>query len=383
MNDPAFDGSTDRHLVLAGFYGVRNLGDELMLRCLVRWLSRAHVTVGLLSEYPEECARAYGLPAMRNVPLLGQWAWYDAWFRGRAWTLIRDLRRYDGYIGGGGDVLRDDRGWRHLSFAVEKYLVAGLSGKPWYLLNAGIAEPQTRYGRRVLELVLRRARQVIVRDHTAYELARRVRGDRDTYFAGDIVSELPRLFPEECSTAPARSVVEGHYIMVCLRGNPNVFGKFPMTETRIHNLAAALDSFAERGMRTAFFPLQQHHTEDDQDIHRRVAEQMSHRDAAVFVDWTVDIPTIASLFGHASLVVALRLHAAVLAEAFGAHTAIFPYDRKLREFARQHARATVIEATSLDRAEECHALLERALDDRSSVLGQPPPHDWLEIGFKP
>ena len=71
---------------------------------------------------------------------------------------------FDGLVGGGGDVLRDDRGWRHLSFATEKYFVAKAFGKPWYVLNAGIGPPTTGYGGRVLRYVLERARQVVVRD---------------------------------------------------------------------------------------------------------------------------------------------------------------------------------------------------------------------------
>jgi hypothetical protein len=46
------------------------------------------------------------------------------WGRGSAFRLLRQLRGFDGLVGGGGDVLRDDRGWRHLSFATEKYFVA-------------------------------------------------------------------------------------------------------------------------------------------------------------------------------------------------------------------------------------------------------------------
>jgi polysaccharide pyruvyl transferase WcaK-like protein len=221
--------SASPRLLLAGFYGVRNLGDELMLRCLVRWMAPAHPQVTLLSERPEESERLSALPALRNVPLLGQWAWYDAWGRGAALRLVRQLRGFDGLVGGGGDVLRDDRGWRQLSFATEKYFVANAFGKPWYVLNAGIGAPTTGYGGRVLRYVLERARQVVVRDRRAYEVARTARGSAQTYFAGDIVLALPRLFPEECRAA-AGAVRQAPYVLVCLRGNPDTFGCFAMPE---------------------------------------------------------------------------------------------------------------------------------------------------------
>ena len=222
---------------------MRNLGDELMLRCLVRWMDPVHPRVTVLSERPEECERTNALPALRNVPLLGQWSWYDAWGRGSALRLLRQLRRFDGLVGGGGDVLRDDRGWRHLSFATEKYFVAKAFGTPWYVLNAGIGPPTTGYGGRILRYVLERARQVVVRDRRAYDVALAARGPAETWFAGDIVLALPRLFPDECRARQDASARPAPYVLVCLRGNPDTFGRFAMPE------AAAAG--ARRGARRA------------------------------------------------------------------------------------------------------------------------------------
>jgi polysaccharide pyruvyl transferase CsaB len=369
-------------LLLAGFYGVRNLGDELMLRCLVRWMQPARPQVTVLSERPDDCARTSALPALQNVPLLGQWAWYDAWGRGAAWRLLRQLRGFDGLVGGGGDVLRDDRGWRHLSFATEKYFVARAYGKPWYVLNAGIGPPTTGYGSRILRYVIGKARQVVVRDRRAYDVALAARGADQTWFAGDIVLALPRLFPDECRANATPGARPGApYVLVCLRGNPNTFGRFALPEARLAQLAAALDALAARGLRIAFLPFQQHDTEDDDTLHQAVAARMTRQDAVAFVPWTVDIATVAALFRDASLAVAMRLHAAVLAEAFGTPTAILAYDRKLVEFARQRG-VQVVEAADLDRRGACLARLEDALDGRRPGPGEAPPHDWLEIAFQ-
>jgi polysaccharide pyruvyl transferase CsaB len=365
--------------LLAGFYGVRNLGDELMLRCLVRWMG-ASFRVTVLSERPEESERTSGLPAIRNVPLLGQSAWVDAWLRGSAWRLVRKLTTFDALAGGGGDVLRDDRGWKHLSFATEKYAVARASGIPWYILNAGIGPPRTAYGRSLLRFVLRGAGLVVVRDRDAYTVAQAMRGPAaPTYFAGDIVLALPRLFPEDCRANGRPHALREPYVLVCLRGHANAFGRFAMTEARLQRLAAALDVFAARGLRIAFLPFQQHDTEDDDVIHRQVAARLEDRDAAIFVPWTVDVPTIASLFREAALVVAMRLHAAVLAEAFDAPTAILPYDRKLVEFAAQRG-VTQVEAEALDHDGTAAALLQDAIAGQRAGVPEPPPHDWLQIG---
>ena len=339
-----------------------------------------HPAITVLSERPEECERTSALPALRNVPLLGQWSWYDTWGRGAAFRLLRQWRRFDGLVGGGGDVLRDDRGWRHLSFATEKYFVAKAFGTPWYVLNAGIGPPTTTYGGRVLRYVLERARQVVVRDRRAYDVALAARGPAETYFAGDIVLALPRLFPDECRPRTA-SPAPAPYVLVCLRGNPDAFGRFAMPEPRLRELASALDGLAATGLRIAFLPFQQHDTEDDDTLHRAIVARMRQRDAVDFLPWTVDVARVATIFREAALVVAMRLHAAVLAEAFGAPTAVLAYDRKLLEFAQQRG-VTVIDAADLDRAGACASKLEDARHGSRPGGGDPPPHDWMTIALQ-
>jgi polysaccharide pyruvyl transferase CsaB len=366
-------------LLLTGFYGVRNLGDELMLRCLVRWLAPAAPHVTVLSERPQDSEQTNHLPAILNVPLLGQWSWYDAWLRGAAWRLLGRMRTFDACLGGCGDVLRDDRGWRHLSFATEKYFVARAMGKPWYVLNAGIAPPTTRYGRATLRYVLAGARLVVVRDRRAYDVARAARGPDATFYAADIVMALPRLFPVECAPAGPRPTQP--YVLVCLRGNPDTFGRFAMPEERLRELARALDAIAGRGLKVVFLPLQQHpELEDDDTLHRAVAARMVRREAVSFAPWTTDLPALSRLFRNAGLVVAMRLHAAVLAEAFGSRTAVLAYDRKLVEFAGQRG-APVIDASLLDRPDACRARLFDALDGERTGPVDAPPHDWLSIDF--
>ncbi len=211
-------------------------------------------------------------------------------------------------------------------------------------------------------------------------MAREARGAAQTYFAGDIVLALPRLFPEECRPAEGAER-EPPYVLVCLRGKPDTFGCFAMPEARLRELAGALDALAARGLRIAFLPFQQHQTEDDDTLHREVAAHMRHRDAAMFVPWTADIGRIATLFRGASLAVAMRLHAAVLAEAFGTATVTLAYDRKLHEFAAQRG-LPVIEATDLDRPDTCRDRLIDALDGGRPGPGEAPPHDWMNITFQ-
>ncbi len=112
-----------------GYYGVGNLGDEMMLVCLKQWLERQGFDLTVLSEQPAAVVKEHGLPAVENAPLLGEWAWRKSWFNGGARRVMRALASADVFVVGGGDLIRDDLGWRTFFFTMEKIVAAILMGK--------------------------------------------------------------------------------------------------------------------------------------------------------------------------------------------------------------------------------------------------------------
>jgi polysaccharide pyruvyl transferase CsaB len=367
---------------LLSFFGARNLGDDLMLLCLERWLKRFGVRVALLTEEPERTAVLYPqYETVRNVPLLGEWAWFDTWFRGKGPQLLSAMREYDGLVTGGGDFIRDDFSRAAFLFSIEKLLISRALGRPAYLMNTGLGEMRTGLGRALTPHALRSCRQIVVRDRRSLAICERA-GVAASY-APDIVYSLPQLFPEECRAGRAREGIEGSYALICLRTNANVYGQYAMTPERMQALALALDRLAAGGRTLAFFPLQSHDAEDDHKIHAELRQLLRPETKTVMLGWTSRISEVANRFARADLVIAMRLHAAILAAAFERPCAILPYDRKLREFAAQRGNPYLVEASSLDRADDTAAILERALANPATVPSQPPPADWTTLELKP
>ena len=92
---------SDKQAILFGYYGARNVGDELMLLCLNQWLKRQNIrtTVGAISA--SEVERLHGLPAFQDLPLLFQYAWVDVWLRGKGFGLLQRMRSADMILAGG------------------------------------------------------------------------------------------------------------------------------------------------------------------------------------------------------------------------------------------------------------------------------------------
>jgi polysaccharide pyruvyl transferase CsaB len=336
--------------LLMGYYGVGNLGDEMMFFCLRPWLEAQGFELTIVSERPDDVCRAHALPAVENSPLLGEWSWRTSWFGGGAWRLIQAIRNCDALIIGGGDLIRDDLGWRTFFYTLEKILLATFLGKKVYLVNAGIGEPKTYYGRAILRWVLPRCQQIIVRDFGSVNVCKRFGSEQNVTFAPDIVLGLPRLLIQHPHSLPLAHITKP-YIVVSLRYDSSTFHSYSLTDERVRTVAASLDALIrQHGIDVIFVPFYENVAtgRGDNQLHQRVVDAMQHADRVHLRPWSANIADVAHCIANAQFVLAMRLHAAVLARAYGRPAVLMPYDKKVREFGELMKIQLVLEATTLD-----------------------------------
>jgi polysaccharide pyruvyl transferase CsaB len=357
------------HALLMGYYGTRNLGDEMMLLCLRRWLEQQDIEITVVCEYPDEFKRRHQLPVVQNWPLLGQWAWRSVWLRGGAVRLIRSVAGCDALIIGGGDLIREDCGWKQFMFTIEKILLAALLRKPVYLVNIGIGRPRSRFGRAILGWSLRYCRQIIVRDRRSLDICENLHAGGVTRLVPDIALSLPELLPEIVSSGQT-DLRRAPYVLVCLRADPNLFRQYDLNEPKIQTLAAELDHVVEQyGLDIVFIPFQglERAERDDNRFHQRVVAAMRHASRAEIRPWTDDLGEICGWFQGAQGVLAMRLHAAVLAICFQRPCILMPYDHKLREFGQLMGISDVIYAETLESPAQLRSVLASALNGSPSA----------------
>ena len=305
--------------LLMGYYGVGNLGDEMMQVCLKEWLEQQGFQLTVLSENPAAVSKSSGLRAIENAPLLGEWSWRRSWPQGRAWGVLRALAASDVLVVGGGDLIRDQLGWRTFFFTMEKLIAAILLGKKVCLVNAGIGRPSTRYGRILLKWALRSCQRIIVRDAQSENVCRELGVTQPVSLAPDIALALPDLLAQQ-KRASMRIHHANPYVLVCLRHNPNTFHSYEMTELRVRTLARSLDHLIERhNVDIVFLPMHAASPNGKGDglLHGQVARAMAHGERVRLRAWTPDLDEVCGWIRDARLVLAMRLHAAVLAYSLG------------------------------------------------------------------
>lgn len=318
---------TDRKALLLGYYGANNLGDDMMLHCLLPWLRNQDCRVTVISENPVETTDRFTTEAVGNIPMLGQWNCRKSWLGGEALRLFARIRQNDLLVVGGGDLIRDDKGWKTFSYTMEKVVIALMLKKSVCLVNIGISEPVTGYGRALLGWALQRVKHVIARDRRTFNLARSYGCDNVTLLP-DIVVRLPEALPPYSGAVNQRP-----YMVVSLREDPDAFGQYPFADSHCRALATTLDTIARRDViDIVFIPFHGGGSHDDNSLHRKVAAHMVEKGRIVFRDWTADLSELLAWIGNARCVLGMRLHAIVLAVAARRPCIAMPYDQKIYQF---------------------------------------------------
>lgn len=146
-------------VLLLGYFGFGNLGDEALLEVAVTQLRRRvpEAEVSVVSAAPEETAARLGVRAVPRTLGVG---------------VLRAIRHCDALVIGPGGIFQDATSARSAVYYAAIARLASLAGKRVYLVGHGIGPLRTWLGRIATRGALARARAVSVRDKASYDLAR-------------------------------------------------------------------------------------------------------------------------------------------------------------------------------------------------------------------
>jgi polysaccharide pyruvyl transferase CsaB len=293
-------------VVVSGYYGFGNAGDELILGVLCRALVGHQVTV--LSADPEATAREHAVDA---VPRMEPRA------------ILGALSRADLLISGGGGLLQDASGPWTVPYYLGVVAVARAMGRRVMVYAQGIGPLRAPWARAGVRL-LRGAAAVTVRDPESREMLQRA-GVRGVQLTADAAL---------CLEAPARDgglppelaalgVDPGRPILAVA---PRPYGAAEFSA----GLAAAVDAVAARtGAQVVLVAMQRR---EDSVACRALAGLLAS--GAVMLPSEVSPTRYPEVFTAFDAVVGMRLHALILAALARIPAVGLSYDPKIRAFAQ-------------------------------------------------
>jgi len=297
-------------VVVSGYYGFGNLGDEAILHVLLEELRSLEDPVEpvVLSAAPGETARLYGVRAV------------DRW---NLRELRRELRTADAFVSGGGGLIQDETSRRSALYYLA-LLAYARRRCPVYLVGQGLGPLRSRLVTSCARRVVPKAAFAVVRDEPSERLLRRWGLPEDRLACGGDLTLLLRSKLGEI--APKEG--EKPYVLVALRGDPSE----EFREALAHQLVHVRK---ELGLQPIFFAF---HPEEDRGAMEGVAARLTPRPPVLQAEG-VPLGEALRVVGGARAVVGMRLHALIFALLAGVPFLAVGGPTKLETFLRQVERA--------------------------------------------
>lgn len=289
-----------KRILITGYYGFNNLGDEAVLQAIIGLLRQAEpdCQICVLSNNPEQTAAAYQVKAV-NRWKLGQF-WYA-------------LKKTDLFVLGGGSLLQDVTGSRSLSFYLLQLKMARIAGKPIVVFAQGLGPLLQEKSRRKTAKALNKCLYLSFRDAQSAELARKIGVNTDKI---EVVCD-----PVLTLNSKDNKIKQKNLLGVALRPWPGL---------QVSAVATILDELAAGGQIIKFLPF---HEPQDRQLAEQIASLMRSRPQIMSQNLTA-----AEVIGEISVceaLIGMRLHSLVMAAAAGTPFGGISYDPKINSFCQQ------------------------------------------------
>ncbi len=311
-------------IVVCGYYGFGNVGDEAVLAGFAHGLRQAgyDAPITALSADPSQTRAEHGVEAIPRTDLRAVW---------------RALRRSQVFVLGGGSLLQDVTSARSIVYYLGMHALARRAGCRVLWVGQGIGPLRRSWARRWTARAARQAEAVVVRDPESAQMLRAM-GVPKVQEGADLSFLLP-----DADTEYGRKLLSRWGVP---EGTP-VIGLAPRewreAQTDVVGLFRTVADYVQKELGTCPFLLPMHWSRD-----KTVAERIgSEVPGAVVPDAPPGVREVQDVLACCEAVVGVRLHALMLAASSGAPALAISYDPKVRAFWGQVAPEYVMDVKDL------------------------------------
>ncbi|WP_068620636.1 polysaccharide pyruvyl transferase CsaB [Paenibacillus tuaregi] len=305
-------------LVISGYYGFRNSGDEAVLKSILTALEEEGARAGIriepivLSVDPEWTTSMYGVKAVHRMKL-GE--------------VRRALKESDGLISGGGSLLQDATSMKSIPYYLGIIKIAQWLKKPVFIYAQGIGPVNRGVFHPFIAGIFRKCSYVSVRDNESAELLASMRLNRGNIeVVPDPVMGLPLpegMVPRETASAGEELPVVGISVRYW---NPE--------RLELIQLAAGLAALA--GQMMVHFRFLPFHVPGDDEASRFVIERMesvqSLGSVVSVAPETLDPQAMLAEVSRCDALIGMRLHSLIYAANQRVPLLGISYDPKIDHF---------------------------------------------------
>ncbi len=301
------------NILISGYYGFDNIGDESILRTLVTSLRERipDCSLTVLSHDPAATREKYGVEAVERMSPL---------------AIARAVRRCDMLISGGGSLLQDVTSSKSLHYYLAIIRFAQLLGKKVFIYSQGIGPIEKDADRRATARALRRADGIVVRDERSAALLAEIGVPAERV----VITADPVIRMKKTDRAVGETILRR--AGVTQDGRPVVGWAIRERNRDSRFVAEVLRSIRwlkeTYNAQSVLIPF---HYEEDGEVCRHIASQLPD-DTAVCLDEKYLSEDMLSIIGCMDLLVGVRLHSLIYAAIMGVPLIGISYDPKCTAF---------------------------------------------------
>lgn len=297
-------------VIISGYYGLGNSGDEALLKSIVSDLRSINpdITITALSGNAALTNKLYGIKTVNRL---------------NPFSIIREFKSAKLLLSGGGTLIQDATSTKSLLYYLGIISLAKRMGLKVMLYANGIGPVKDKNIKKV-EKVLNDVELITLRENVSLEEIKRCNITRpDVLVTADPAFNLiPSPDTRAVEILSEYSIDKNSKIVaVSVResgGNPDNFED---------EMAIALDKIAQKGYLPVFVPMQM---KMDLDISLRIAAKM--KEPSRIIDCELSVGDMLSIIGRCSIACGMRLHMLIFASVMNVPMAGIAYDPKIKGF---------------------------------------------------
>ena len=309
-------------IVISGYYGFDNVGDEAILWSMIQAFRLYDPTIEIivLSNTPERTKLEFDVNAVNRWNLK---------------AIYQALKESDGLVSGGGSLLQDETGMNSIIYYTGVIKMAEFLKLPVFIYAQGIGPLKRKLGRRLVKYALKKV-QITVRDLYSVKLLESIGIHKKVQIVPDPVLGL-KIDHENKRNYRWMAHDSSHKVVtVSVRDWPSSVG-YKL------KIAKSLDALVQQGIKIVFIPM---HGKFDDKASREVSKLMKER--SFIAPYDASIEEKMYMINQSDVLIGMRLHALIFSALMYTPFVALSYDPKIDAFASISEQAVVGHVTQND-----------------------------------
>ena len=311
---PIKETSSSLPVLISGYYGFDNLGDEAILESIVQWFDmRDDVHPVVLSANPKATFDAYGVDSISRTSL---------------WQILKRLGGAPVILQGGGGLLQDKTSMRSLMYYLGIMLLGFVTGRRVAAFGQGIGPLDGEFSPLLVGEFLSQCDLVCVRDFKSFTFCQqrlpvtaniKLMADAALLLKAADADTVEDIYLQENIDLVGKPLVA-----FCVRGSRR-------DRVQISAIARAID-LATSNLDAGIVMIPFHHPGDVEyaDV---IRTHVNDKDSVTVLKGKYRPAEMLGLIGKCDIVVGMRLHSLIFAANMGVPFVAMSYDPKIDEFA--------------------------------------------------